>query len=229
MLLVNISPYSKGYTYIAWPFVNFSGQFECSAYKKREVSLAGGNSHVLISYKRGGKYEPYILQYYHIQCPSKRHAKFLVRSSSINLEARHSLGDQKICLDYVRIEMRSTHQSCEICGNEKLADKCKHIVDRTYPDSISDMLITFRTDPTVEGEGYKIFIACNSNSAIEEEEGCLKTSSYLSWKEYKALKRSHEVSKLQHPCSLKANSHCTRRAAHYNRSAYKLNGAINVM
>ena len=216
MLPVNISLYSKGYTYIAWPFVNFSGQFECSAYKKREVSIPGRNSLALISYKRGGKYEPYNLQYYHIQCPSKTHAKFLVGSSSINLEARHSLGDQKVCLDYVRIKMRSTHQSCEICGNEKLADKCGHIVNKTYPDSISDMLITFRTDPTVEGEGYKIFIACNRNSAIEEEEGCLKTSSYLSWKEYKALTQSHEVSKLQHPYSLKADSHCTRRVARYN-------------
>ena len=90
--------------------------------------------------------------------------------------------------------MLSTRQSCEICGNEKLADKCDYIVKRTYPHLISKMLITFRTDPTVEGEGFQLFITCNNNSAIEEEEGCLKTSSYLSWKEYKALTQSEVIS-----------------------------------
>ena len=195
--------YSKSYTYKTWTYYSFFSGFKCWEYeKKRHTSTAGQTSLALISYSRGGKYEPRIIQYYHIQCPTDTYARFLVGSSSINLEARHSLGDQKICLDYVRIEQLSTHKSCEICGTEKLADKCGHIVNNTYPHNMSKMLITFRTDPTVEGQGYKIFITCNRNSAIEEEEGCLKTSSYLSWKEYKALTQSHEVSRLQYPCSL---------------------------
>ena len=171
-----------------------SGRFQCCANRLRESSFAKSTTIVLKSYKTNGTYESQILQYYHIQCPTNTYAKFLVGGRSINLEARHSLGDQKICLDYVRIEMLSTHQSCEICGNEKLADKCGYIVKRTYPHLISKMLITFRTDPTVEGEGFQLSITCNNNSAIEEEEGCLKTSSYLSWKEYKALTQSEVIS-----------------------------------
>ena len=188
------------YTYEAQPYLNiFTGQFRCHA-KKKSYGFTSKTSIALRPKQINGVYEPKILQYYHINCPPNHFAKFNLKGSYIKLQGRHNLSGQQVCLDYVRIKMRSTHQSCEICGNEKLADKCGHIVNNTYPDSISDMLITFRTDPTVEGEGYKIFIACNNNSAIEEEEGCLKTSSYLSWKEYKTLKRSHEVSKLQHPC-----------------------------
>ena len=190
------------YTYEAQPYPNiFTGQFRCHAKKKEESSI--NNTSIALRPKRiNNVYESKILQYYYINCPSGHFAKFNLKGSSINLEARHSLGDQKICLDYVQIEILSTRQSCEICGNEKLADKCGHIVNKTYPHSISEMLITFRTDPKVKEKGFEIFIACNPNSAIEEEEGCLKTSSYLSWKEYKALTQSHEVSRLQYPCSL---------------------------
>ena len=192
-IIIAIVLCSKSYTYRAWPYMK-SGRFQCCANRLRESSFAKSTTIVLKSYKTNGTYESQILQYYHIQCPTNTYAKFLVGGRSINLEARHSLGDQKICLDYVRIEMLSTHQSCEICGNEKLADKCGYIVKRTYPHLISKMLITFRTDPTVEGEGFQLSITCNNNSAIEEEEGCLKTSSYLSWKEYKALTQSEVIS-----------------------------------
>ena len=191
----------KSYTYEAQPYLNiFTGQFRRHA-KKKSKSFTNSTSIALRPKKnKNNVYEPKILQYYRIKCPPGHFAKFNLKGSYIKLQGRHNLGDQRVCLDYIQIEQRSTHQSCEICGNEKLADKCGHIVDRTYPDSISDMLITFRTDPKVEGDGFQLFITCNNNSAIEEEEGCLKTSSYLSWKEYKALTQPHEVSKLQHPC-----------------------------
>ena len=188
------------YTYKAQPYLNIStGQFHCHAKKKRE-SFTSSTSIALKPKLINNVYESKILQYYHINCPPDHFAKFNLKGSYIKLQGRHNLGDQQVCLDYIQIKQCSTHQSCEICGNENLAEKCGHIVNNTYPHDISEMLITFRTDPKVEEKGFEIFIACNPNSAIEEEEGCLKTSSYLSWKEYKALKRSHEVSKLQHPC-----------------------------
>ena len=190
------------YTYKAQPYLNnFTSQFQCHAKMERESSTS--NTPIVLMPKIiNDVYEPKILQYYHINCPPGHFAEFNLKDSYIKLQGRHNLSDQQVCLDYIQIKHLSTHQSCEICGNEKLAEKCGHIVKRTYPHFISKMLITFRSGPKVEEKGFKIFIACNPNSAIEEEEGCLKTSSYLSWKEYKTLKRSHEVSKLQYPCSL---------------------------
>ena len=190
----------KSYTYEAQPYPNiFTGQFRCHAKMKSE-SFTNSTSIALRPKQKKNVYEPKILQYYRIKCPPDHFAKFNLKGSYIKLQGRHNLGDQQVCLDYIQIKMLSTHQSCEICGNENLAEKCGHIVNKTYPHNTSKMLITFRTDPKVEEKGFEIFIACNPNSAIEEEEGCLKTSSYLSWKEYKALTQSHEVSRLQHPC-----------------------------
>ena len=184
----------KSYTYEAQPYLNiFTGQFRCHAKKKGE-SFINTTSIALKPKLINNVYESKILQYYRINCPPGHFAKFNLKGSYIKLQGRHNLGDQQVCLDYIQIKQCSTHQSCEICGNEKLTDKCGHIVNKTYPHDISEMLITFRTDPKVEGD-FQLFITCNNNSAIEEEERCLKTSSYLSWKEYKALKQSHEVSK----------------------------------
>ena len=189
------------YTYKALPYLNiFTGNFRCYAKKKRESSTRR-NSLILRPRQINNAHEPRILQYYHIKCPHNHFARFNLRNSFIKLQGRQNLGDQRVCLDYVRIEQFShKNQSCEICGNEMLEDKCGHIVNRTHYHSSTRMLITFRSGPKVKGTGFQIHIVCNRNSAIEEAEGCLKTSSYLSWKEYRALKRSHEVSRLQCLC-----------------------------
>ena len=180
---------SNSFTYSAWPYLHyFTWGFRCYAIRKLHTPLSASNSIILRSHPFNGNYKPHTLQYFHIQCPTGRYAQFVTGSSSIELEGRHSIGDQSICLDYVQIKLLATGEECEICGNEALTDKCGSIVNRTHSYNTSNMLITFRSNSVKQARGFKINIACNSNGMEEESIGeCLKTSSYLSWNEYKRM------------------------------------------
>ena len=184
-------------------------RYACHAKRKSVSSTRGFTSLPIRSYKKSksSEYAPKTLQYSHIQCPYGTYAQFVTESSFIQLEGRHSIGDQDICLDYVQIKLLTTNEECEICGTEALADKCGSIVNRTYSYNTSNMLITFRSDPTKQAAGFKIFIACNPNGMEEESiEGCLKTSSSLSWNEYKRL--------IQSPNYIEVISTHTQRESH---------------
>ena len=200
--------HSHSFTYTAWPYLSyFTWEFRCYAIRERYTPVPASNSIILRSYSPNDKYQPHILQYFHIQCPYGRYAQFVTGSSSIELEGRRSIGDQDICLDYVQIKLLTTGEECEICGTEALADKCGSIVNRTHSYSTSNMLITFRSNSVKQAAGFKISIACNSNGMEEESiEGCLKTSSSLSWNEYKRL--------IQSPNYIEVISTHTQRESH---------------
>ena len=183
--------HSQTFTYNATPYLNcFTRRFGCDAKRIQVSSTKGFTSIQIKPYKEVGstEYAASILQYFHIQCPTGRYAQFVTGSSSIELEGRRSIGDQSICLDYVQIKLLATGEECEICGNEALTDKCGSIVNRTHSYNTSNMLITFRSNSVKQARGFKINIACNSNGMEEESIGeCLKTSSFLSWNQYKRM------------------------------------------
>ncbi|XP_019851947.1 PREDICTED: uncharacterized protein LOC109581909 [Amphimedon queenslandica] len=187
-----IPPLNQSFTYSAWPYLNyFTWEFRCYATLELHASVLAGNIITLRSNSENGRYKPHVLEYFHIQCPPGRFARFVTGSSSIELEGRHSIGDQNICLDYVQIKLLATGEKCEICGNEALTDNCGSIVNRTYSYNTSNMLITFRSNSVKQERGFKISIACNANEMEEEGIGeCLKTSSSLSWNEYKRMIQS---------------------------------------
>ena len=120
-----------------------------------------------------GNYQNARIELYHIACPENRLGSII--HSEIDLQEREKIGDQSVCLDYVRLEDKDKGTFYELCGIET--------VGLNFP-KFSSLFVTFRSGFSQTKTGFKIGIACMLEPPAINQEVCLQDSMELSVQDY---------------------------------------------
>ena len=121
------------------------------------------------------KYGHRILQYINFQCPDNTIGH--IWSMNTDIQQRVTIGNNDICLDYLKIEYNKGNSVCpDICGNETITTMgCSTIFD--------DLFITFRSDATKNAGGFVMNVCC-FNPGLANQAGCFKMNNQVTVEEY---------------------------------------------
>ena len=125
---------------------------------------------------KNGKYKKRVIEHFNIMCPKGKHGKIL--EISTNIQERVKIGDQHICLDYLKIELPESKNIFELCGKDG------HSSLNLPSYSFTKLHVTFRSGPIQEYKnGFRIIVVCSDNS-LSSQTGCLSTNEKVSAEQY---------------------------------------------
>ena len=151
----------------------FTGTFSCWPIHVQSEQYSGN----LFTLKSHGlnNYEAKTLQYFNVKCPS---GEGQIMHEATELEPRKTIGDAKVCVDYIYLYYPKTSSSCYLCGNETITEKCNN-----FGEFEGNLHLTFRSGPSYNYAGFKFSISCYA-AAEHNLPGCIKLSKSIYWRRY---------------------------------------------